>query len=209
MTTAPLPKNLVLRTAEDYAALREQGMSLIRQLTSAHWTDHNLHDPGITTLEALCYALTDLAYRSSFSTADLLSGQNGFIAEPELSGFFPAQQALTTTPLTLLDYRKLLLKIDGIRNAWMHPRMTVPGSEVPVYIDVLEQRLTLDEFNSNGDDNAPLHIKGLYDVWLELEPDAEMGSLNETALPLVLRPVPFKGHTGQLLLKDDTRINSK
>lgn len=209
MTASPIPKNLVLRTAEDYAALREQGMTLIRQLTSAHWTDHNLHDPGITTLEILCYAITDLAYRTSFKTEDLLTGQSGFIAEPEMSSFFPAQQALTTTPLTLLDYRKLLLKIDGIRNAWMHPRRSAPGSEIPVYADALAQKLTLDEFNSGGDENAMLHINGLYDVWLELEPDAEMGSLNETALPLVLRPAPFKGHTGQLLLKDDTRLNSE
>ena len=29
------------------------------------WTEHNTHDPGITVLELLTYALTDLQYRSS------------------------------------------------------------------------------------------------------------------------------------------------
>jgi hypothetical protein len=29
------------------------------------WTDHNTHDPGITVLELLAYALTDLHHRSS------------------------------------------------------------------------------------------------------------------------------------------------
>jgi len=32
------------------------------------WTTHNTHDPGITVLELLAYALTDLQYRSSAST---------------------------------------------------------------------------------------------------------------------------------------------
>jgi hypothetical protein len=202
MTQMLIPRTFALHAAQDYALLREEGMAHIRQLCSQLWTDHNTHDPGITTLEALCYAITDLGYRSTFATADLLTGQSGFIAEPELSGFFPAQHALTTTPLTRYDYRKLLLKIEGIRNAWLHPRLQAPGSELPVYSDFLAQQLSLDALNAAGDPNAPLHIKGLYDVWLELEPDPLLGSLNESALPLTLLTAPFKGSTGQLYLEE-------
>jgi hypothetical protein len=34
------------------------------------WAEHNTHDPGITVLELLAYALTDLQYRSSTLDAD-------------------------------------------------------------------------------------------------------------------------------------------
>src|SRR6185503_14221894 len=50
----------------DYALLRKNGIDYITALGSDFWTDFNIHDPGITLLEALCYALTDLAYRTSF-----------------------------------------------------------------------------------------------------------------------------------------------
>ncbi|MEH6628274.1 MAG: hypothetical protein V7739_17660 [Motiliproteus sp.] len=198
---------LELHPSQDYARLREEGMAYVRQLCGKVWTDHNLHDPGITTLEALSFAITDLGYRTAFPTEDLLTGQVGFIAEPQRSSFFPAQQALTTTPLTVVDYRKLLLKIDGVRNAWMRPRLQPLGSELPVYVDVLDGQLSLNASNVGGEPNSPLHINGLYDVWLELESDTELGSMNETALPLSLRSGPFKGITGQLLLTDDSSAN--
>ena len=202
--TQSIDKHLELDVAQDYAELREQGLQYVRALAGDIWTDHNIHDPGITTLEILCYAITDLGYRTSFPTEDLLAGQNGFIAEPERSGFFPAQQSLTTTPLTQSDYRKLLLKISGIRNAWIQPRLAAPGSEIEVYADLLEGKLSFDATNDDGDANGLLHINGLYDVLLELEPDAALGSMNDSALPLELRQAPFDGVTGQLNLLDNT-----
>src|SRR5262245_19812693 len=57
----------------NYSVLRKQGIDYITALGSNFWTDFNIHDPGITCLDAPCYALTDLAYRTSFSTVDLLS----------------------------------------------------------------------------------------------------------------------------------------
>ena len=52
--------------AMDFDAHREEGIKLIQQLSPDLWTDHNLHDPGITLLEELCYAITDLAYRLDY-----------------------------------------------------------------------------------------------------------------------------------------------
>ena len=51
------------RTSMNYAALREGGMELIRELARDTWTDHNVHDPGITLLEAFSYAMTELGLR--------------------------------------------------------------------------------------------------------------------------------------------------
>src|SRR5580765_6285944 len=59
--------------SEDYGWLRQKGLEYIEQLGSRLWTDYNIHDPGITLLELLSFALTDLAYRTSFNVADLLA----------------------------------------------------------------------------------------------------------------------------------------
>jgi len=50
----------------DFDALRAAALSAIQQsqaATSRPWTDHNLHDPGITLLEAALYAIADLHHR--------------------------------------------------------------------------------------------------------------------------------------------------
>jgi hypothetical protein len=62
-----------LLPAEDYEGLRKQGLKNIEKLGSAIWTEYNFSDPGITLLEAVCYAITDLAYRSGFAVKDLLA----------------------------------------------------------------------------------------------------------------------------------------
>jgi hypothetical protein len=59
----------------------KQWKTLARDLRSAiarvapEWTDTNEHDPGITVLEVLCYAITDLQYRS-----DALDGRARLLA---------------------------------------------------------------------------------------------------------------------------------
>ncbi|HVY70002.1 MAG TPA: hypothetical protein VHH73_08735, partial [Verrucomicrobiae bacterium] len=78
----------------NYALLRKEGIDYITALGSDFWTDFNLHDPGITLLEALCYALTDLAYRANFATADLLTSPSGLPDKPERQGFFSARTIL-------------------------------------------------------------------------------------------------------------------
>ena len=49
----------------DFDKMRKEGIEYIAQLSGKIWTDHNVHDPGITILEMLCYALLDLGYRTS------------------------------------------------------------------------------------------------------------------------------------------------
>ena len=64
LTTAPLE-----HPAMDYAFLRQEGIRHLERLAGPLWTDFNAHDPGITILEQLCYALTDLAYRNKLCAA--------------------------------------------------------------------------------------------------------------------------------------------
>src|SRR6476661_4789316 len=91
-----------------YTSLRKQGVDYIVALGNKFWTDFNIHDPGITILEALCYALTDLTYRTKFSTVDLLTLPPGSPNDPERQGFFSARTILTVNPWTPQDFRKLL-----------------------------------------------------------------------------------------------------
>jgi len=58
--------------ARDFYGLRREGVGFIADMGSDHCTDYNTHDPGITILEALSYAITELAYRTDFPIADIL-----------------------------------------------------------------------------------------------------------------------------------------
>lgn len=113
-----IPKNPVYPPSMDWPLLRREGIKHIERLGSAIWTDYNAHDPGITLLELLCYAITDLGYRSNFSPADLFSTGDGV-------NFYTAQQVLPNDPVTALDLRRVLIDIPGVRNAWVE-RMEEP-----------------------------------------------------------------------------------
>lgn len=46
-----------------FAELREVAMEGVRRRCGDSWTDHNLHDPGITMLEAALWAIMDVVHR--------------------------------------------------------------------------------------------------------------------------------------------------
>lgn len=93
------------RVSMNYAALREGGMELIRKWAGESWTDHNLHDPGITILEAFSYAMTELGFRVQLDVSDLLrSGESNRAAD-----LVPAHRVLPTGPVNALDLRNVLL----------------------------------------------------------------------------------------------------
>jgi hypothetical protein len=104
-------------TALDFPALRAQGVTLLQRLAGGTWTDHNTHDPGITILEQVCYALTDLAYRAQYALPDLLARPG---ADPQASIWTPAQ-ILPISPVTLADLRKLVIDVHGVKSAWIDP----------------------------------------------------------------------------------------
>lgn len=115
-TSLTIPKILNYPPGMNYQLLRREGMRHLERLGSAIWTDFNSHDPGVTILEVLCYALTDLGYRSQLPDADIFS-PSGKNRKP----FFTAAEVLPNAPVTALDFRKLLIDIDGVKNAWLEP----------------------------------------------------------------------------------------
>ncbi|MCY1268270.1 hypothetical protein D9M70_167310 [compost metagenome] len=199
MAEASIPRQPQLAPAFDYSHLRAEGLGHIQRLSGLLWTDHNLHDPGITTLEILCYALTDLTYRTRFATVDLMTGPDGKTDPASLSGLAPAHEVLPSAPRTLFDYRRLLLRIEGLRNAWLDP-MQNPAepanyrlSEVPLYADCLADALSYEAKNAANQANHPLKLSGLYKVRVELEIDDLLGSLNESVLTYQVRRGALKG----------------
>ena len=87
-----IAKNPVLKSAEDFFTLRRGGIGFIEQMAGLLWSDYNTHDPGITMLEALCYAMTDLAYRIGWDIKDILSPET---ASPDSSQPYPNQSFFT------------------------------------------------------------------------------------------------------------------
>ena len=134
-----LPKTKQLLPSQDYQFLRGEGLKYIESFAHELWTDYNVHDPGITILETLCYAITELGYRTGFDIKNLLNGADGKISNKQT--FFTARNILTCNPLTINDYRKLLVDIKGVHNAWLYPNkkiqigknQVVPVNEVPIY----------------------------------------------------------------------------
>ena len=125
-----LKANPLLPT-EDFWKLRDAGINLISRLGSDFWTDYNTHDPGITILEAVSYAITDLGYRTGFDMKDLLApSQQSNKAWEHI--FYTARQIFHCNPLTINDYRKIIIDVRGVRNAWIEPSKDY---EVPILVD--------------------------------------------------------------------------
>ncbi len=156
-----------LPAIQNYNELRLLGLKYIEQLGSDFWTDYNSHDPGITTLEVLSYALTELGYRMGFPMRDLLEGAN---TEPHVDDtIFTARNILTTHPVTTLDYRKILADLPQVANAWL---MKANPLNPPVFADCKTKNLSFNQTEN------PLEIKGVWDVLLELEKSDEFGEIN-------------------------------
>lgn len=72
MTTVSPHERVIAAAPEapdaDFEALREEALAAVREhadpASPGAWTDHNVHDPGITLLEAIVWAIADAHYRT-------------------------------------------------------------------------------------------------------------------------------------------------
>lgn len=53
--------------------INNQPSEYVSDYVKQGWTDNNTHDPGITSLEAICYNISDLAYKDKLFAGNLLS----------------------------------------------------------------------------------------------------------------------------------------
>jgi len=104
---------------ESFDQLKALGLETVSRLAGDSWTNVNESDPGVTILELLCYAITDLGYRTSLPIEDLLAGPDGSV---DLAGrqLFPPEQILVSSAVTVGDYRRILLdQFDELINCWV------------------------------------------------------------------------------------------
>ncbi len=167
-----IAKHPVLDLSQDYGWLRARGLEHIQQLGSRLWTDYNIHDPGITLLELLCYALTDLGYRTGHAVADLLAAPPGQTTDFKRQAIHTAREALTMNPLTVRDFRKLIIDIDGIKNGWLDVKQEACEG-IEIYANCATAALQY--FPAT---ESPVVLRGLYDVLLEFDDVDRMGNLN-------------------------------
>ncbi len=133
------------RGKSDFESLFTEGINLLQDFSSERWTDYNEHDPGVTILENILYALTEIKNKTSLPVKDLLLQNEDQVLSPGDNAFYLAPDILSTNPITINDYRKLI--IDGIPNV------------KNVYFES-ESKILFDEHNS--------YLDGLYKIYIEL-----------------------------------------
>jgi hypothetical protein len=139
----------------DFEGLRSAGIARLQALAGTVWTDYNTTDPGVTLLEVLCYAITDLTYRAGHSVPDLL-------AETADPGSLPtASEVLSCAPVSPEDLRRIVLDVEGVRNAWVS-LISLPDPEIHFAAGARQVG-----FRPDPPVTEPVRIAGLYDVSIE------------------------------------------
>lgn len=157
-----IPKNITTKDDLDFSFLRKEGISYLESFGGKLWTDFNSHDPGVTILEMLCYAITDLGMRMNTPLEDLLASKN-----PDLSlqaQFYKASEILPSKPVNELDYRKLIIDIKGVKNCWLRIY------DKQVHVDCKNNKLAYKKFtNILPEFQKKFKLKGLYTLLVDLE----------------------------------------
>lgn len=158
-----ISKKIETEDQTDFHFLRKTGIEYIEKLGGKLWTDYNSHDPGITTLEVLSYAITDLGMRMNLNMEDILASKD---EDKDIhTQFIKATEILPSRPLNELDYRKLFIDINleandkrPILNCWL-----VPKNET-LYVDCKTGKL---DFKPIGEKTKGFKVKGLYDLYVD------------------------------------------
>ncbi|MBV1873606.1 MAG: hypothetical protein KUG80_02430 [Gammaproteobacteria bacterium] len=131
INTAELPKN------RNFDLLKASGLAIIKKLSGNEWTNYNESDPGITILDQLCYALTELGYCNNFPIEDILCQSNGEIDFDEQ--FYSPEKILTSGPVSINDYRKLIFdSFPDIKNVYI--KMDDKNKQYRVYLYIDKQK---------------------------------------------------------------------
>lgn len=169
-----IPKDVTQSNDLDFSFLKEKGQQYIEHLAGSLWTDYNAHDPGITMLEMLCYAITDLGARISMPMENILATKNG--TNSIENQFFNALQILPSKPVSENDYRKLFIDIDGVKNCWLQK------FDKTVFVDCKNDLLSYEsnDFKSlESHQKTEFKLNGLYNIIVDFD------ELDEAKFPKV------------------------
>lgn len=102
-----ISKEEVLSKGQDFDWLFQQGLDWVSMFSGDTWSNYNPADPGVTILQTLCYALTELGYKADFPVKDILTGPTGQITYEKR--FYKPEEIFSVNPTTLSDFKRLLL----------------------------------------------------------------------------------------------------
>jgi uncharacterized protein len=186
-----IPKKVNTEDDLDFFYLRKKGIEYIELLGNKLWTDYNTHDPGITMLEMLCYAISDLGMRLDLPIENILASEDK--NKGITSQFFKASEVLPSSPVTALDYRKLFIDIEGVKNCWLAKHQKT------VYVNCKEDKIS---YNAKDFDTIPrnlkkqFNLKGLYDLYVDFE------SKVPAEIKLVKEKIKERYHANRNLCED-------
>ena len=107
--------------SQEFDTLLKEGIEFIQKYSGDKWTDYNIHDPGITILEQLCFAITDLGFKSNFAIEDILMVDVDDFDFEKNNLFIPPEKIFHSNANTINDIRKLIIdSIDDINNVWVY-----------------------------------------------------------------------------------------
>lgn len=163
----------------DFDFLRAEGVHLVQKLTGAFWTDYNEHDPGVTILEQVAYALTEISYRAQFDIQDILHVDSD---KQSQQSFFSPDSVLPCNALTIDDYRKLLFdSVFQIKNVWLFPVDETVGNFNGLYNVLIDTDSTISKeavekaayaaYNQNRnlcEDIASIEVLSYVDIHLDV-----------------------------------------
>ena len=161
-----IKKNVSTGNDLDFHFLRKKGIEYIEALGGSLWTDYNSHDPGVTMLEMLCYAITDLGMRIDMPLEDILTSEDPL--KNINKQFYKASEILPNKAVTAADYRKLFIDLNGVKNCWMRKY------DKTVYVDCKNSELS---YNPNAfpgltaRQKDDFKLKGLYKIVVDYESD--------------------------------------
>lgn len=123
-----------------------KGIELTQKYSGDLWTDYNYHDPGVTILEYLVYALMDLSYRTNLPIEDLFFLNVDNFDSVQNNLLFAPHEAFPIDPYTELDYRKMIIdRIKIVKNAWVNPIKNDPYGYKGLFEILIQSREDLDD----------------------------------------------------------------
>lgn len=190
-----IPKNVSSNDDLSFDFLRQKGIEYIQSLGSQFWTDYNTHDPGITILEVLSYAITDLGMRINLPINDLLSdGKNNSFENQ----FFSASEILPNKALTAFDYRKIIIDIDPkrIKNCWLQT------TTKKLFVDCKEGKISLNKHDLSSENYIKeTDVKGFYTFLIDF--DITQKDVEEEKTRLLIKNSKIKNPAKKELYDED------
>ncbi len=159
-----IAKNVNYGNDLDFEYLRNLGQKYIEDLSRKLFTDYNIHDPGITMMELVSYAITDIGLRMNQPIENLVASETNNFAKMH-EQFKSAKNILTCKPVTAIDYRKLFIDIDGVKNCWL------AKYKLPLYVECNEEnpKIEFKAFTNSAYNTTSFDVKGLYSILVDFK----------------------------------------